>query len=67
MEKGGEKVWFNEAWSESGTREDSGGLPVVRQQAVAKDEPPPLVTLQVVGPFKEPALVVVHTGQVEPR
>lgn len=42
-------------------------LPVVGQQAVAKDEPAPLVALQVVGPFKEPALVGVHAGQVEPR
>lgn len=61
------KVLFNEPWSESVTREDGVRLPVVGQQAVAKDEPPPLVTLQVVGPFKEPALVVVHAGQVEPR
>lgn len=61
------KVLFNEPWSERSTREDGGRLPVVGQQAVAKDEPPPLVTLQVVGPFKEPALIVVHAGQVEPR
>lgn len=51
----------------SGGAPDGGRLPVVGQQAVAKDEPPPLVTLQVVGPFKEPALVGVHAGQVEPR
>lgn len=44
-------------------------LPVVGQQAIAEDEPAPLVTLQVVGPFIEPAFVVtgVQTRQLEPR
>lgn len=41
--------------------------PVVGQQAVTEDEPAPLVALQVVGPFKEPAFVGVRTRQVEPR
>ena len=35
-------------------------LPVIREQAVAEDEPPPLVTLQIVGPFKKPAFVSVR-------
>ena len=42
-------------------------LPVVGHEAVAEDEPAPLVALQVVGPFKEPAPVGVHARQVEPR
>lgn len=34
-------------------------LPVIREQAVAEDKPSPLVTFQVVGPFKEPSFVSV--------
>lgn len=37
-------------------------LPVVRQEAVAQDKPPALVTLQVVGPFKEPSFIRVRAG-----
>lgn len=48
---------------------DQRELPVVGQQAVTEDEPPPLVTLQVVGPFIQPAFVVtgIQTQQLEPR
>lgn len=48
-------------------REGGEPVPVVGQQAVTEHEPAPLVALQVVGPFKEPALACVHTRQVEPR
>lgn len=34
-------------------------VPVVGQQAVAQDEPSPLVSLDVVGPLEQPALVGV--------
>ena len=37
-------------------------VPVVGQQPVAQDEPPPLVALQVVGPFKKPSFVGVRPG-----
>lgn len=35
-------------------------LPVIGKQAIAKDEPSPLVPLQIVSPFKEPAFVGVR-------
>lgn len=34
-------------------------LPVIREQAVTEDKPAPLVTFQVVGPFKKPSFVGV--------
>lgn len=33
--------------------------PVVRQQAIAQDEPSPLVSLDVISPFEEPAFIGV--------
>lgn len=51
---------------EGGGRMGGQPVPVVGQQAVTEHEPAPLVALQVVGPFEEPALAGVHTRQVEP-
>lgn len=36
-------------------------LPVVRQQSILKDEPPPLVALEVVRPLEEPSLFAEAT------
>lgn len=35
-------------------------IPVIRQQSITEDEPPPLVSFQIVSPFKEPAFVGVR-------
>ncbi len=37
--------------------------PVVRQQAIAQDEPPSLVSLDVISPFEEPAFIGVPRGR----
>lgn len=34
-------------------------IPVVREAALGQNEPPFLITFQVVGPFEEPALLLV--------
>jgi len=37
--------------------------PVVRQQAIAQDEPSPLVSLDVISPFEEPAFICVSRSR----
>ena len=60
------KLWSGLVWSPNGRSNRRSPSPVVGEQAVAEDEPPPLVALQVVGPFKEPAFVRVQTREVQP-
>lgn len=40
----------------------AGNLPVIGQKSIAENEPPSLVTFNVISPFEEPTLVGISLG-----